>query len=153
MKWTFTPRRTDLLLARTNLLPERTKLPPEDDKPPPDLEDSLIMKIQGETSLHGFKYVVRGESSFEKTFWVVAILVAFLFALFMNYSYMQEVKDNPMKISLSTISASDIPFPAVTVDSGRIWNPMGFARKALSGFSINDRVKGIGCERQKWCTI
>ena len=44
---------------------------------------------------------------------------------------MREVVGDPIAIHLSTIPVKEIPFPAVTIDSGQQWNVMGFPRKAL----------------------
>ena len=95
-----------------------------------------------QTTVHGFKYVVTGASKGERFAWMVFVAFAFLAAFLMIGTYTYEAISNPITISLSTIPVTKVPFPAVTVDSGKAWNPMGYPRKALARSLPDENRKG-----------
>ena len=83
------------------------------------------------TTVHGFKYVVTAVSPVERIAWMGFVVLAFIAAFMMIGIYAFEAITNPITISLSTIPVSQVPFPAVSVDSGKSWDHMGYPRKAL----------------------
>ena len=115
--------------------PQRDDKSIADKKPTPNKSNPfrLLKNYFKETTVHGIKYIVTGDNILDRLFWVCAVIVAFFITFEINRAYILEASKNPLTISLSAIPVSDVPFPAVTVSTGKVWNPMGYVRKALSG--------------------
>ena len=47
---------------------------------------------------------------------------------------MKEMELNPIMTSMSSLPTSEALFPAITVDGGQSYDPMGFVRKALNRY-------------------
>ena len=92
---------------------------------------SYCEKYFDNTTVHGFSYVLTGENRLERIAWVFLVIFAFMGAFTLIAIYIDEAVADPIAIQLSTIPVKEIPFPAVTIDSGQQWNVMGFPRKAL----------------------
>lgn len=73
--------------------------------------------------------MTEGRNSFEKLFWVTAILLGFSFNVYMIMQSVRENYDNPILTTVDTKSVKEVPFPAITVDSGVITNPWGYIEK------------------------
>ena len=93
------------------------------------------------TTIHGFKYILSGETFL---IWVLSILAAFASTLFLSYSYISDAIHDPITTLLSTVDVREVPFPAVTVDAGKVVNPMGYPRKALARTSVKETDEGTG---------
>ena len=92
----------------------------------------FIKNYLEQTTVHGFKYVVTAASPVERIAWMGFVAIAFSAAFMMIGIYSFEAISNPITISLSTIPVAQVPFPAVSVDSGKSWDHMGYPRKALA---------------------
>ena len=100
----------------------------------------LLSQYFEETTVHGIKYIVKGDRIHDRLFWLLVVLATFFATFEINRAYLVTASKNPLAISLSTVPVSNVPFPAVTVSAGKVWNPMGYVRKALSGFQIDAEV-------------
>ena len=93
---------------------------------------NFVQSYLEQTTVHGFKYVVTAVSPVERIAWMCFVALAFFAAFVMIGIYAYEAITNPITISLSTIPVAQVPFPAVSVDSGKSWDPMGYPRKDLA---------------------
>lgn len=82
-----------------------------------------------ETTVHGVRYVAEGKNFFERLFWIGFITAGFISSGYMLTQSMNESYYNPILTTIDTTSVKNVPFPAVTVDAGRILNPWGYVEK------------------------
>ena len=94
------------------------------------------------TTVHGFKYILTGDSTLERLAWVATVVLAFTGAFILIDSYVREVVNNPITMSLSKIPVSEVAFPAVTVDSGQVVDHFGYVRKAMARKHVDESDKG-----------
>ena len=90
-----------------------------------------IKAFLSETSAHGFHYLVNNRNIFERIFWAVIITTGFALAAYINTEALNEARSNPIITTIDTGSVRDVPFPAVTINAGKILNPWGFIEKVL----------------------
>ena len=120
----------------------------QDNKPETNFAilDTIKTYLEGyfdNTTVHGFKYILIGESWFERIAWIFCVIFGFTCAFILIGIYIDEAVSNPIAISLSTIPVKDIPFPAVTIDAGQQWDIMGYPRKALDRVHPDENNPGI----------
>ena len=72
------------------------------------------------TSVHGFQYLSFNFNLCEKLFWFIFILLGFLGAGFMVHQTLEDSYKNPIQTTVDTVSITEYPFPAITVDSGTV---------------------------------
>ena len=94
------------------------------------------------TTVHGFKYILIGDTVAERAGWVTAVVLAFAGAFVLIDTYVDEVVNNPITMTLSKIPVSEVPFPAVTVDSGQVVDHFGYVRRALGRVPVDERDEG-----------
>ena len=83
-----------------------------------------------ETTVHGFRYVVEGQNSFERGIWIVFIICAITYAATLIRTSLIENTLNPIVTTIESIPTKQVPFPAVTLDGGQIMNPLAYAEKS-----------------------
>ena len=76
-----------------------------------------VVKFFGESSIPGFKYIVKGQTFLERTTWAVFISIAFCYAGSTVYETFLEWENNPVITTIDEVglSVSQLPFPAITV--------------------------------------
>ena len=76
-----------------------------------------VVKFFGESTIPGFKYVVKGQTLLERTTWAVFIIVAFGYAGNTVYETFSDWDNNPVITTIDEVglSVSELPFPAITV--------------------------------------
>lgn len=94
------------------------------------------------TTVHGFKYILIGDTLAERVGWVATVILAFTGAFVLIDSYVSEVRTNPITMTLSKIPVSEVPFPAVTVDSGQVLDHFGYLRRALGRIPVDESDPG-----------
>ena len=94
------------------------------------------------TTVHGFKYILIGDTVAERAGWVAAVVLAFTGAFVLIDTYVDEVVNNPITMTLSKIPVSDVPYPAVTVDSGQVVDHFGYVRRALARVAVDESDEG-----------
>ena len=82
-----------------------------------------------ETTVHGFRYVADGKNCFERLFWIGFISAGFIGSGYMLIQSMNESYCNPILTTIDTTSVKNVPFPAITVDAGKMLNPWGYVEK------------------------
>ena len=76
-----------------------------------------VAKFFAESSIPGFKYVVKGKTLLERTTWAIFISIAFCYAGNTVYETFLEWENNPVITTIDEVglSVSQLPFPAITV--------------------------------------
>ena len=104
--------------------------------PPPGRKTSFQRSFKSnfctylrETTVHGFRYVAEGKNFFERLFWIGFISAGFILSAYMLTQSIKESYDNPILTTIDTTSVKNVPFPAVTVDAGKILSPWGYVEK------------------------
>ena len=70
------------------------------------------------TSIHGLAYLKSSPTFIEKLLWALIIIACLLLATLLIIAHFQDADENPIMTNIQTISVQDIPFPAVTINSG-----------------------------------
>ena len=76
-----------------------------------------VVKFFAESSIPGFKYIVKGETLLERTTWAIFIAFAFSYAGSTVYETVLDWDRNPVITTIDEVglSVSQLPFPAITV--------------------------------------
>ena len=76
-----------------------------------------VAKFFAESSIPGFKYVVKGKTILERATWTIFICIAFYYAGHTVYETFMEWEANPVITTIDEVglSVSQLPFPAITV--------------------------------------
>ena len=90
------------------------------------------------TSIHGFGYLSTGRNILEKLFWLIIICTCFTLAALLIRQSIEEASLNPVMTNVETVEVRDIPFPAITVDSGDP-DPMGYAENIFNGLDFKGK--------------
>ena len=80
------------------------------------LKDEVV-KFFGESTIPGFKYVVKGQTLLERTTWAIFIAIAFGYAGNTVYQTFLDWDNNPVITTIDEVGlpVSQLPFPAITV--------------------------------------
>ncbi len=84
------------------------------------LKDKLsgLKEYFQQTTVHGIRYVVDGETIIERLVWVLTMAIAFACAAYLTYSSVVEAEEHPIATTTEVLTINNIPFPAVTVAAG-----------------------------------
>lgn len=111
---------------------------------------SHLIAFCKESSLHGLKYIVERTNVVERLIWGLAILAATTYSALTVWASIAEYETNPTVTSFDATEINQIPFPAVTVDGGSVWNHMGFTRVFMDPleepeppFTLNERLEPL----------
>ena len=76
-----------------------------------------VAKFFAESSIPGFKYIVKGETLLERLTWAIFIAIAFCYAGSVVYETFLDWDQNPVITTIDEVgnSVSQLPFPAITV--------------------------------------
>ena len=80
------------------------------------------------TTIHGFRYLCASKTLIERFAWIGIIGTCFSLAGLLIWQSIEESQQNPVLTTIETISVKEVPFPAITVDSG-VPDPLGHAEK------------------------
>ena len=108
-----------MILAYINTMKRNVK-EKEDDKESRSFRKVIkdeVVKFFGESSIPGFKYVVKGQTLLERVTWAIFISIAFCYAGNTVYETFQDWERNPVITTIDEVglSVSQLPFPAITV--------------------------------------
>ena len=80
------------------------------------LKDELV-KFFAESTIPGFKYVVKGNTVLERKTWAIFIVIAFCYAGKTVYETFKEWDSDPVITTIDDVglSVSQLPFPAITI--------------------------------------
>ena len=106
---------------------------------------SHLISYFDSTTVHGFKYILTGESGVERVTWAGAVILAFTGAFVLINTYVSEVVTDPITMTLSKIPVGEVTFPAVTVDAGTAVDHLGYVRKALGRVAVDERDVSKSC--------
>ncbi len=95
------------------------------------------------STVHGFQYLapfnktdeqvtISNGSLYQRFFWLCTITVAFGFSGYILYHSYKEANDSPIITTVDSVPIQKVPFPAVTINAGRVLNPWGFVEKVFS---------------------
>ena len=90
------------------------------------------------TSIHGFSYLSTGRNILEKLLWLIIICTCFTFAGILICQSVEEASLNPVMTNVETVDVREVPFPAITIDSGDP-DPMGYAENIFNVLDINGK--------------
>ncbi|CRK98217.1 CLUMA_CG011580, isoform A [Clunio marinus] len=81
-----------------------------------DFKNRFLENFFGQSSIHGFPYVVKKETHFiEKLFWIVTILLS-VYATFYAFSNQwKRYNENPTVLSIGFLKPSKLNRPAITI--------------------------------------
>ena len=77
----------------------------------------VAVKFFAESTIPGFKYVVKGNTLLERVTWAIFIVVAFCYTGITLYETILDWDENPVITTIDDVglSVSQLPFPAITV--------------------------------------
>ena len=91
------------------------------------------------TSIHGFGYLSTGRNFVEKALWLIIIIcTCFTLAVLLICQSIEEASLNPVMTNVETVEVREIPFPAITIDSGDT-DPMGYAENIFNFLDLIER--------------
>ena len=88
------------------------------------------------TTIHGFSYLSSGRNILEKLAWMTIICVCFTFAALLIQQSIEEARLNPVMTNVETVPIQQVPFPAITVDSG-MPNPLRHSQRIFNGLAFD----------------
>ena len=88
------------------------------------------------TTIHGFSYLSSGRNILEKLAWMTIIFVCFTFAALLIQQSIEEARLNPVMTNVETVPIQQVPFPAITVDSG-MPNPLRHSQRIFNGLAFD----------------
>ena len=112
------------------------------------VKDRLKQSVAGyldSTTIHGLGYLKAGRNICERFVWFVIIVISFTLAATLIYESIDEANRNPILTNIETLSLKDVPFPAVTIDSGQM-DPWGHVRKVLNGLAFDNNQAEVLAE-------
>ena len=130
---------------------ERTEAQ-ETQETPPEFNEELQEYFK-ETTVHGFRYVVEGRSTFERWVWILFILFGFVFSGYIIWNVFDYWTEFPVHITVDEVSApvKDVPYPAITVcDSESLQMPRRNRWKFLERFLNAAQLKDEGTSTDHW---
>ena len=74
---------------------------------------------------------MEGRDFIERTAWVLLIASAFSYAGYLIFGILKDFKENPLTTTFYKIPIYSVPYPAMTIGGGTVWNPEGFVGKAF----------------------
>ncbi|XP_026674997.1 pickpocket protein 28-like [Ceratina calcarata] len=77
------------------------------------------------TGLHGFQYIVRGETTFERIIWLMVCTSSVFFCVTLMLRLWQYYSDNPIVTTIDTTNpVSELHFPGVTIcNNNKVFKP------------------------------
>ena len=91
------------------------------------------------TTVHGFRYVAEGGTAVEKLLWVIFLVFSATCAGILIERSLSENRNNPILTILNVVPAAEVPVPAVTVDGGKTFDPVGIVRKAWNCYQRDEK--------------
>ena len=85
------------------------------------LKDSITKSVTEyleSISIHGFGYLSTGRNILEKLLWLIIICTCFTLAALLIRQSIEEASLNPVMTNVETVQVREVPFPAITIDSG-----------------------------------
>ena len=98
-----------------------------------------VKRYFAETTVHGFRYVATGRTAVERALWVIFILFVATFAGVLIEQSLRENGEKPILTILDVVPASEVPFPAVTVDGGQTYDHFGIVKKAWNRYQVDEK--------------
>ena len=76
-----------------------------------------FLSYLSETTVHGFRYIVQGNNTFERLFWILVIISGFLMSGHIIRSSFLEWDTTPLQTTVEKVSlpVERLDFPAITV--------------------------------------
>ena len=93
------------------------------------------------TTIHGFSYLSIKHNLLVKSAWFVIICTCFTLAALLIQQSIEEARLNPVMTNVETIPVQNVPFPAVTIDSGYP-DAWGYAEKVFNGLDFESEKLG-----------
>ena len=97
------------------------------------------------TTVHGFQYIAEGRNIFERSFWVVFIVLGFSYGGYQIYSALSYWDEHPLQTTIDEIGlpVHELQFPAITVcDTESLKMPRRnrwmFVEQFLNGLELLD---------------
>ena len=97
------------------------------------------------TTVHGFQYIAEGRNIFERSFWVVFIVLGFSYGGYQIYSALSYWDEHPLQTTIDEIGlpVHELQFPAITVcDTESLKMPRRnrwmFVEQLLNGLELLD---------------
>ena len=72
------------------------------------------------TSAHGFQFLTRDNLWIESIFWIICLAVSGYFVTNLIQETLDDAYNHPVLTTIETVPISNNPFPAVTIDSGKL---------------------------------
>ena len=99
------------------------------------------------TTIHGFSYLSSsGRNVLVKFGWAIIISTCFTLAALLIQQSIEEATLNPVMTNVETIPIQQVPFPAITINSGEpdTFNPWGYPENIFNGlaFMTNEEIYG-----------
>ena len=91
------------------------------------------------TTIHGFSYLRVSHNLFERLAWILIIGTCFTLAGMLIQQSIHEANENPIITTFDTVHVRNVPFPAITVDSGKL-DEFAYGETILNGLAF-DRIK------------
>ena len=66
-------------------------------------------------SIHGLRYIVAGDTAFERLVWLAVVVVQFSVAFYLISDVMIAWEANPVVTATDLVPAEEIEFPAITI--------------------------------------
>ena len=102
------------------------------------LKDSITKSVTEyleSISIHGFGYLSTGRNILEK---LIIICTCFTLAALLIRQSIEEASLNPVMTNVETVQVREVPFPAITIDSGDP-DPMGYAENIFNGLDFTEK--------------
>ena len=97
------------------------------------------------TTVHGFQYIAEGRNVFERSFWIVFIILGFSYGGYQIYSALSYWDEHPLQTTIDEIGlpVHELQFPAITVcDTESLKMPRRnrwmFVEQLLNGLELSD---------------
>ncbi len=107
------------------------------------------------STIHGLGYLssgnrrTRGSFVLQVFYWLAALVAAYGVAIAIVRRSFQEAQDFPIITTVDSISIKDIPFPAITLDAGNIFNPWGTTEKLYNFIDFECYKTPFDCPTEK----
>ena len=99
------------------------------------LKETIVNRVTEyleSTTIHGFSYLTSGRHVCERVVWLIIIGTCFTLAALLIHQSIEEANQNPVMTNVESIPLQDIPFPAITINSGDP-DPLGYAENTFNG--------------------
>ena len=100
-----------------------------------------LNEFLGQSSIHGLVYISSGNSTCGKITWILAVILSLLIAGYMIQAGLNEAKTNPLSTSIELVPVSEVPFPAITINTDQDVNPWGFLESTMNRLAFDDKYE------------